>query len=311
MDETGLLAWTPFVDALAVMSPLWEPGRCIYHALTYGHLAGEVLRRVEERSVGRFIAEEIAGPLRADFHVGLPDREDSRAAEMIEGLKASDWIDFVRASPFPHACDNPAPRALAPNDRAWRGAEVPGGNGQSTAHALARVYGMMAAGGVWEGRRLISRTAIEEAARPRFRGMDESFAAPAAFAAGYQIEDPLYSGRASPQTFGHTGWGGAIGFADLGASVGFGYVTNRMLGFDDVDPRRRVLVDAAPYCFDLLACSPRSLPSGAAVCFVGRSPEFCSNNVATDFTSRIDADASLCNEYCERVQHETECKSAA
>ena len=245
MDETGLLEWKPFVDALAAMSPLWEPGsRCIYHALTYGHLAGEVLRRVDGRSVGRFIAEEIAGPLGADFQVGLPDREDARVAEMIEGPKASDWVDFVRASPFPQACYNPAPRALAPNDRAWRAAEVPGGNGQSTAHALARIYGMMAAGGVWEGKPLISRATIEEAARPRFRGMDDSFAVPSAFAAGYQIEDPVYAGRASQQTFGHTGWGGTIGFADLGAGIGFGYVTNRMLGFDDVDPRRKLLIDA-------------------------------------------------------------------
>lgn len=245
MDEAGLLAWAPYADALATMSPLWEPGsRCVYHALTYGHLAGEVLRRVDGRSIGRFIAEEIAVPLGADFHVGLPQAQDSRAAEMIEGSKTSDWVDFVRASPFPHACDNPTPRALAPNDRAWRAAEVPGGNGQSTAHALARIYGMMAAGGSFEGKPLIGRAAIEEAARPRFRGMDDSFALPAAFAAGYQIEDPVYARRASPQTFGHTGWGGAIGFADPGAGVGFGYVTNRMVGFDDVDPRRKALIDA-------------------------------------------------------------------
>ncbi|TPL49754.1 serine hydrolase domain-containing protein [Mesorhizobium sp. B2-4-6] len=245
MDEAGLLAWVPYADALAAMSPLWEPGsRCVYHALTYGHLAGEVLRRVDGRSIGGFIAEEIAVPLGADFHVGLPEPEDSRAAEMIEGPKTSDWVDFVRASPFPHACDNPTPRALAPNDRAWRAAEVPGGNGQSTAHALARIYGMMAAGGSFESKPLIGRAAIEEAARPRFRGMDDSFALPAAFAAGYQIEDPVYADRASPQTFGHTGWGGAIGFADPGAGVGFGYVTNRMVGFDDVDPRRKALIDA-------------------------------------------------------------------
>ncbi len=245
MDEAGLLAWTPFVDALAAMSPLWEPGsRCVYHALTYGHLTGEVLRRVDGRSMGRFIAEEIAGPLGADFHVGLPASEDPRVAEMIEGPKASDWVEFVRASPFPHAGENPTPRATAPNDRAWRAAEVPGGNGQSTAHALARIYGMMAAGGVWEGKPLIGSTAVEEAARPRIRGMDDSFALPTAFAAGYQMEDSTYASRASPQTFGHSGWGGAIGFADPAAGVGFGYVTNRMLGFDDMDPRRKVLIDA-------------------------------------------------------------------
>ncbi|MER9668222.1 serine hydrolase domain-containing protein [Mesorhizobium sp. M0203] len=245
MDETGLLAWAPYVDALAAMPPLWKPGsRCVYHALTFGHILGEVVRRVDGRSVGRFIAEEIAAPLGADFHIGLPESEDSRVAEMIEGPHASDWIDFVRASPFPHTVNNPEPRALAPNDRDWRAAEVPGGNGQSTALALARKYGMMAAGGILDGNRLIDQATIEEAARPRVRGMDDSFAEPAAFSAGYQIEKRAYAGLASSQTFGHNGWGGAMGFADQGAGIGFGYVTKRMLGFDDVDPRHQILIDA-------------------------------------------------------------------
>ena len=168
---------------------------------------------------------------------------------MIEGPKASDWVAFVQTTPFPHSCANPTPLATAPNHRAWRAAEVPGGNGQATAAALARIYGMMAAGGVLDGRRIIGRDALKEAARPRVRGVDESFAAPSAFAAGWQIEDPVYAGRASPQTFCHTGWGGAIGFADPEAKLGFGYVTNRMLGFDDgIDPRRKVLIDAVYDC---------------------------------------------------------------
>jgi CubicO group peptidase (beta-lactamase class C family) len=71
MDEAGLLASTPCLEALAAMAPLWEPGsRCIYHALTYGHLAGEPLRHVVGRSLGHFIAEEIAGLLGADFFIG-------------------------------------------------------------------------------------------------------------------------------------------------------------------------------------------------------------------------------------------------
>jgi CubicO group peptidase (beta-lactamase class C family) len=246
MSMAEFLAGTPYVDALAAMAPLWEPGsRCIYHSFTFGPLAGEPLRRVDGRSAGRFIAEEIAGPLGADFFVGLPEREEPRVAEMIEGPKASDWLRDVRASPFPHSCDNPAIPALAPNDRAWRAAEVPGANGHATALSLARIYGMMAAGGALDGRRLIGRDAVSEAARPRVRGHDASFDAPTAFAAGYQIEDALYAGRASQQTFGHTGWGGAIGFADVGAGIGFGYVTNHMLGFDnELDPRRKALVDA-------------------------------------------------------------------
>jgi CubicO group peptidase (beta-lactamase class C family) len=208
MDEAGLLAWTPYVQALANMAPLWQPGsRCIYHGLSYGHLTGEILRRVEGRSVGRFVAEEIARPLGADFFIGLPAKEDARVAEMIEGPHASDWIAAVRASPFPHCGVNPVPRALAPNDRAWRAAEVPGANGQATALGLAKIYGMMACGGTFDGRRVIKPDTIAEAGRIRVRGIDESFATPAAFAAGYQVEVSLQAGGASPQALAYRlGW---------------------------------------------------------------------------------------------------------
>ncbi|WP_395021944.1 serine hydrolase domain-containing protein [Dongia sp.] len=242
MDDAGLLAWDPYVEALAAMAPLWEPGsRAIYHALSFGHLAGEPLRRVDGRSIGRFVAEEIAGPLGADFFIGLSEREEPRVAEMIEGPKASDWVPYVLASPFPHACANPRPTALAPNHRAWRAAEVPGGNGQATAAGLAKIYGAMASGGAG----LIGPDAIREAARPRVRGIDESFGSPTAFAAGFQIDSPLTPAAA----FGHSGWGGSYGFADPEARLGFALVTNRMLGFDDgIDPRRKSVIDAVYAC---------------------------------------------------------------
>lgn len=242
MDEAGLLAWTPYVEALAGMAPLWEPGsRAIYHALSFGHLAGEILRCVDGRSIGRFVAAEIAGPLGADFFIGLPEREERRVAEMIEGPKASDWVPAVLASPFPHACANPTPVATAPNHRAFRAAEVPGGNGQATALGLAKIYGMMVA----DGAPIIARDTVAEAARPRVRGIDESFGSPTAFAAGFQIDNPL-TGKGA---FGHSGWGGSYGFADPAARLGFAYVTNRMLGFDDgIDLRRKALVDAVYAC---------------------------------------------------------------
>jgi CubicO group peptidase (beta-lactamase class C family) len=161
---------------------------------------------------------------------------------MIEGPKASDWVAYALSTPFPHSCANPTPVATAPNRRAWRAAEIPGGNGHGTAAALATIYGMMAAG----GGTLVSKSAIDAARAPLWRGTDESFGSPTAFARGYQIEDATYAGLASAATFGHTGWGGAIGFADPEAGLGFGYVTNRMLGFDDgIDPRRRALIEAA------------------------------------------------------------------
>jgi CubicO group peptidase (beta-lactamase class C family) len=150
-------------------------------------------------------------------------------------------VPYVLASKFPHACMNPDLDATAPNHRAWRAAEVPGGNGQATAAALAKIYGMMAVGGAG----VIGAGAIAEAARPRVRGIDESFGSPTAFAAGFQIDNPL-TARGS---FGHSGWGGSYGFADPAAKIGFAYVTNRMLGFDDgIDLRRKALVDAVYAC---------------------------------------------------------------
>jgi CubicO group peptidase (beta-lactamase class C family) len=241
MDEAGLLRWTPYVDALAAMTPLYPPGSVMaYHALTYGHLAGEALRRASGKSVGRFLAEEICQPLSAAFYVGLPESEEALVAEMTVGAKASDWLDDVLASPYPQSASNPSPRALAPNERAWRAAEVPGGNGHGTALGLASIYSAMVDG----QQRLMRTAAVKEAIRPRFTGTDLSFNVPTSYGAGFRLADHEYGPKASPQAFGHGGWGGAIAFADPDARLAFAYVTNRMLGFDDGDPRRHRLVTA-------------------------------------------------------------------
>ena len=247
VSEEELCAGTPFVEALAAMAPNFEPGTtCAYHALSYGHLAGEVLRRVTGKSVGQFIAEEIAGPLDVDFFVGLPESQDHRAAEMIEGAKASDWVANVLASPYPQACRNPTPVATAPNQRRWRAAEIPGGNGHCDARALAAIYGDIVGG----RSKLMRAETLAEASRVRFRGLDESFNDNTVWGAGFRLEDPnAYGPSASLKTIGHGGWGGSVGFGDPQAKLGFAFVTNHMLGFDDgIDPRRRRLEDAVYGC---------------------------------------------------------------
>lgn len=242
MDLAGLYQWEPYVDALAAMAPLWQPGsRCVYHALSYGHLAGEPLRRADGRRIGRFVAEEIAGPLGVPFFIGLPASQDARVAELIEGPKASDWVTETLNGPYPQACRNPMLEATQPNDRAWRAAEIPGGNGHANARALATIYGALVGGST----PLISRATLAEATRVRFHGMDSSSNTPTAFGAGFRLLDPDFGARASVRSFGHSGWGGAMAFADPEAGLGFAYVTNRMLGFDDsVDPRRQRMVQA-------------------------------------------------------------------
>jgi CubicO group peptidase (beta-lactamase class C family) len=247
MDEAGLFAWTPYVNALAAMAPLWEPGsHCVYHALTYGHLAGEPLRRISGKSAGTYVYENISKVLDVPFYIGLPQDEDHRVAEIIEGPKASDWVVATLASAYPHACMNPTPVATAPNARAWRAAEIPGGNGHTDALGLASIYGNL----VGAKKPLLSASTLEQATAIRFKGVDPTFDSETCFSAGFRMQDPHYAHRASPRTFGHSGWGGAIGFADPEAKLGFAYVTNYLLGFDDgIDPRRQRMIDAV---YDLL-----------------------------------------------------------
>jgi len=242
MGIDGLYAWTPYAGALAAMAPLWEPGsRSVYHALSFGSLTGESLRRVDGRSPGRFIAEEIVQPLDVSFYLGLPEAQEHRVAEMIEGPGTSDWIGALLTSPYPHSCQNPTFTATMPNDRAWRAAEIPAANGQGDALGLATIYGSLVAGDAG----LLSAKGLTDATRPRFSGVDACFGIPATYGAGYRLGEASYGAKASSGTFGHAGWGGSLAFADPDARIGFAFVTCRMLGFADLlDPRQQRLIEA-------------------------------------------------------------------
>jgi len=246
MDEAGLYDWFPYVQALAAQAPLFPPGSlCVYHALSYGHLTGETLRRADGRFPGRFIAEDIAGPLGLDFFVGLPSEHDHRAAEMIEGPKTSDWLALIDESGWGQSMHNPEIRALHPNHRAWRAAEIPGGNGMGDARALATLYGVLARGGALGDVRLLGADAIAAATAERYRGPDASFGSDTAFGAGFRLAGDGGEMGHARAAFGHSGWGGSQAFADPDARLGFAFVTHRMLGFDDgIDPRRMRLIEA-------------------------------------------------------------------
>lgn len=231
-----------FARAVAEMAPLWPPGsRSVYHAFTLGALMAEPLRRIDGRSMGRFIAEEIAAPLAIEFHLGLPLDQDHRVAELAEGAGASDWLAFLRDCPYPHSALYPAIPATAPNTRTWRAAEIAGAGGHSDAISLARLFGGLAAG----SSPLISDAGLAAALRPRFDGLDAVNQLPVSYAAGFRLHDPAFGPQACVNSFGHCGWGGSFAFADPGARLGFAFVTRNMLGFaDGIDPRRARLLRA-------------------------------------------------------------------
>ncbi len=240
MDLAGLYAWTPFAGALAAMAPLWEPGsRNVYHPITYGHLAGEPLRRAAGCSVGTFIAREVADPLAAEFYLGLDTAREAQVAEIVTTPSVTESAAEV---PYPQGSRNPVVRPDVPNSRGWRAAEIPGANGHATARGLAVIFGDVAS----SAPSLLSPAGRAAMTRERFRGIDSGDGRALAYGAGVRIFDRKNFGpRPGTGVFGHPGWGGSLAFGDSEAGLGFAFVTNRMQEFgEDPDPRRLRLIDA-------------------------------------------------------------------
>lgn len=246
LSDAQRQAWHPVIAVLESMKPNWPPGSvCVYHPETYGYLAGELVRRIDGRSIGRFVAQEIAEPLALSFYFGLPEAQDYRAAQLSASDTAYAWVRQGAQSAYPHAYRNRVFSATAPNERGWRAAEMPAVNGHSDARSLGKLYGALAMGGIADGHQLISRRALARAVAERFNGVDACFGAPTVFGAGFRIGAIGFGPHVGAGHFGHTGWGGSVAFADPARQLGFAYVTNRMLDFDDgVDPRRARLLDA-------------------------------------------------------------------
>ena len=258
LPADALLRWDVMTAALAEQEPWWEPGtRHGYHALTFGYLVGEVVRRVDGRSLGTYCREEIAGPLGVDLHIGLDARDDARCAEMIAPMPpvAGAPHAIPAAAPAPDsmaakAMNNPAGamRLSNINSRAWRGAEVPAANGHTNARALARFYGALARGGELDGVRVLSPAHIERCLTIEADGIDAVVGVPMRFGLGYRLTQPAAQYGPNPRTFGHTGAGGSLGFADPDAKVGFAYTMNQMGSHILLDPRVVALLDALYAC---------------------------------------------------------------
>jgi len=222
-----LYDWGLATSRLASQAPFWPPGTAAsYHALTHGFLAGEVVRRITGQDIGNFIRTVIAAPLAADFHIGLPAALDARVAEIV-GPTTPSVTSGTPPDEIPgRAVNNPRPDPTSPNQRAWRAAQIPAANGQSSAQGLARIYGALANGGTLDGTSIISPAGIDRMRAPRWPGPD-LLLGPRVWAAGMCLNViPNFGPHAG--TFGHTGWGGAYGCADIERGIGIGYVMNRM-----------------------------------------------------------------------------------
>ncbi len=239
-----LYDWPTATARLAAQAPFWPPGtQASYHAITHGFLAGEVVRRITGQDMGGFIRDAITGPLGADFHVGLPAAQDWRVAELLGPPPANAIPGGPGLAEIPRrAVTNPVADPALPNTRAWRAAQIPAANGQASAQGLARIYGALAAGGELDGARVISAEGIERLRAPRHLGPD-LMVGPRHWGAGVSSNvAPAFGPHAD--TFGHTGWGGAFGCANVRLRVGIGYVMNRMGGQITANPRGASLAAA-------------------------------------------------------------------
>ncbi|MEU3844596.1 serine hydrolase domain-containing protein [Streptomyces sp. NPDC028635] len=248
-----LCDWELTTRRLAATEPWWEPGTVSgYHALTYGFLVGEVVRRVTGLLPGAFLRQEVTGPLDIDFTIGLPEAEAHRAAELVHapapenGERAAVFAQLAPAALA--ALTNPPVGAAQANSARWRAAEIPAANGHGTARAVAALYGVFAGRGAFGGRRLLSAEAAERVREGQGACRDLVLGAGLAqeteAGLGLWLSGPNGSYGPHPQAFGHDGFGGSCGLADPDAGVSLGYVMNRMGPHIADDPRKRALVGA-------------------------------------------------------------------
>jgi len=229
---------------LAAQAPVFAPGTAnSYHAVTYGVLAAEIVRRASGRTLGAVFREEIAGPLAADFHIGLPASEQGRVAELLPPKSPIDASTLDLSVPAQMALGNPAQDPGRPNAPGWTAAELPALNGQASARGVARLAAALAQGGELDGVRILSRETLARmcviaADRPDLMlGFNPQW--------GMGVAHNLIGVFGTdPATIGHSGWGGSFGCADAQGRIAIGYAPNQMGSELVGDPRGKGLADA-------------------------------------------------------------------
>jgi CubicO group peptidase (beta-lactamase class C family) len=238
-----LCDWEKVTSLLAAQAPWWEPGTASgYHAVTQGYLVGEVVRRISGHSLGTFFKNEVAVPLGADFHIGLPAADDHRVSRVIppdmSGM-AMDQMPPMLARTFA----NPPLSAEASYAESWRRAEIPAANGHSNARGVAAAQSVLANGGEARGVRLLSAKGCEAVFDEQAHGVDLVLGVDLRFGIGYGLATETMPIGEHACYWG--GWGGSLIVSDLDSHLTFAYVMNRMEAGLVGDTRGGGLLDAA------------------------------------------------------------------
>ncbi|MER7561769.1 serine hydrolase domain-containing protein [Streptomyces sp. NPDC097941] len=217
-----LYDWPAATARLAAQPLLWEPGTAAgYHSLTQGFLVGEVLRRITGRTVGEFLAQEVTGPLGADFHIGLSAEHDHRVALTVPPPGRDEDYTAGAATPGPDATPSTATalRIRDGNSVAWRRAQIPAASGFGNARSVALVQSALACAGTVRGVRLLSAAGARRAREEQFAGEDRVIGVTQRYGLGYGLFG---------NTFGWGGWGGSLVMIDPDARMAVAYATDQM-----------------------------------------------------------------------------------
>jgi CubicO group peptidase (beta-lactamase class C family) len=228
MQPEDLYDWEKATSLLAAQEPWWEPGTASgYHAITQGYLVGEVVGRITGTSIGSFFADEVAGPLGADFHIGTGPEHDARVARVIpppplplEGLDPT--------SIGVRTLTNPMLSAEQSWEIGWRRAEIPAAGGHGNARSVAAIQGALAFGGEINGVRLLSEAGCDAVLEEMSYTTDLVLGLPLRFGMGYGLTSKDTPLGPNPRTIFWGGWGGSLVIIDMDARLVIAYVMNKM-----------------------------------------------------------------------------------
>lgn len=245
LDEA--LAWDPIVCAIAAQAPIWEPGtQHGYHMRTFGWIIGEIVRRIEGRTIGAYWRDEIANELGLDFWIGLPAEIEPRVARLVP--PKSDLAELLRQFGPDLLLTEvfSSPGGLFGynemwNTRALHACELPSSNGIGDARSLARMYASCI--GEVDGVRTLQDSTVAAATVEQACGKDAVLMAESCFGLGFMLGTSFGAANAR-SAFGHAGAGGSLAFADPSTGLGFGYVMNDLRFDAKGDPRSEELVKA-------------------------------------------------------------------
>jgi len=226
-----LYDWDKATARFAAQAPWWEPGSASgYHALNFGHLIGEVVRRITGKSLQEFVADEIAGPLGADFQIGAAESDWERIADVVPPPPLP--IDFGALdpeSPVVRTFTGPVVDANFANTPGWRHADIGAANGHGNASSVARILSVISRGGEVDGVRLLQPETIELIFREQANGVDLVLGVPMRFGIGYglpQLDTIPYIPDEKVCFWG--GWGGSVIIMDIGRRMTISYMMNKM-----------------------------------------------------------------------------------